>query len=144
MCLKLMTFKNSKYASLITSSHCSQNALISIRVTRKSFNCVIKTLAPICLANASFARVQVLGLCVSNYVVACTGAVHLPWRLVFSHLLGNVNIIIKATKQHKSNIYMQNILCETHTLIRQLEQVLFGNFVVNGKVHAGRSATVAS
>jgi hypothetical protein len=41
-------------------------------------------------------------------------------------------------------MYERKILRKTHTLVRQLEQVLFGNFVVNRKVHAGRSATVAS
>jgi hypothetical protein len=45
-------------------------------------------LAPIGLANASLACVQVLGFDVSNDVVTGAGTVHLPRGLVFSHLQG--------------------------------------------------------
>ncbi len=75
---------------------------------------------------------------VSNDIVACAGAVHLPWGLVFSHLQDKTVQIIFRRHNRKIKYW------ETHTLVRQLEQVLFGNFAVNGKVHAGRSATVAA
>ena len=56
---------------------------------RQSFGLAVPTLAPICLADTALSSVQVLWLDVSDDVVACAGAVHLPRGLVFSHLLSS-------------------------------------------------------
>ena len=55
--------------------------------TRRSFCLEQPALAPISLANATLAGVQMLGFGVADDVVARAGAVHLPGGLVFSHLL---------------------------------------------------------
>jgi hypothetical protein len=72
------------HRSLITLFN--KNVLISFQQqgNRSTHACLI--LAPISLANASLACVQMLGFDVSDDVVTGAGTVHLPWGLVFSHL----------------------------------------------------------